>query len=1148
MRRVQVGFLILTALLVASRALPAGGAEVEEPWLAKIGSLQGHVEARLAGTSHWATVKLNDTYRPGDMIRLHENSRASIVLPNDIILRLDQNTTITLSAPEKERTSLIDIIRGAVYFFSRIPRTLRIATPFVNGTTEGTEFFVKVESDRALLSVFEGKLLAENKAGTLVLGSGQTAIALANQPPIPRVEVRPRDAVHWALYYPFILHYQPKDFQGGADGGWQAMVRRSMEFYWQGDLARALSAIGEIAERVEDPRFFVYRAGLFLSVGRADRAMLDLERALQLDPSNGDAFALRSIVALTQNRKDEAIELASKAERLSPMSPAAKTALSYAQQAHFDLQSALSSMEESLKLDPGNALTWARIAELHLSLGYLDRALKAAQEAASLNPHLARTQTVLGFAYLTQIKTKESREAFEKAILLDQADPLPRLGLGLARIRDGNLDEGRGDIEIAVSLDPNNSLMRSYLGKAYYEEKRGKLAANQFTLAKELDPLDPTPWFYDAIQKQTLNRPVEALQDLQKSIELNDNRAVFRSRLVLDEDLAARSASIARIYTDLGFQQRALAEGWNSLNTDPTNYSAHRFLADSYSSRPRHEIARVSELLQSQLLQPSNINPIQPRLAESNLALMSTGGPGTLSFNEYNPLFNRDQVAFQGSLLGGENSTYGGEGVLSGIYKKASFSVGYTDFRTEGWKPNAEQKDNIANAFLQLELSPQTSIQAEYRYRDSLREDVKLNFFRDNDLPFFREETQVKTLRVGGRHAFSPGSILIGNFQYSNFPYYQFNRLFLDPADFGLTPPPVEDFYDFDGKDDAFSGELSYLNRSKYVDIVSGAGAFRIHSESLFTNRFYWPGMTPSFLFTFPSRFEEDVNHYNVYFYSYIKPLRNLTITFGASGDFYKSDDKIGGQDLDKNQFNPKFGATWTPFDGTTVRGAVFRTLKRTLITDQTLEPTQVAGFNQFFDDGNATEAWVYGAAVDQKLSQKIYAGAEFYRRDLEVPWYSFLEGTPVVKEAQWNEYLGRAYLYWIPHKWLAFRMEYGYEKFIYDDKVNLTDARKVETHSVPFGVNFFHPFGLFAKLQATYYYQSGIFNRFPTTTFESGQDEFCLVDAAIGYRLPNRYGILTVGATNLFDKKFEYFEVDYKNSRIQPARQAFCRITFALP
>jgi hypothetical protein len=93
--------------------------------------------------------------------------------------------------------------------------------------------------------------------------------------------------------------------------------------------------------------------------------------------------------------------------------------------------------------------------------------------------------------------------------------------------------------------------------------------------------------------------------------------------LLLDQDLAARSASVARIYRDLGFEQRALVEGWKSLNTDPANYSAHRLLDDVYSALPRHEIARVSELLQSQLLQPLNITPVPLQLAEeSNLLIL----------------------------------------------------------------------------------------------------------------------------------------------------------------------------------------------------------------------------------------------------------------------------------------------------------------------------------------------------------------------------------------------------------------------------------------------------------------------------------------------------------------------------------------------
>ena len=212
---------------------------------------------------------------------------------------------------------------------------------------------------------------------------------------------------------------------------------------------------------------------------------------------------------------------------------------------------------------------------------------------------------------------------------------------------------------------------------------------------------------------------------------------------------------------------------------------------------------------------------------------------------------------------------------------------------------------------------------------------------------------------------------------------------FFDAADFGLPPPPVQDFTDDDIDSNAYSGELSYLFRSQYVDMVSGAGYFYIDQDITFTENLIWPGPPPIDLGTFPSKLDQDIDHYNIYLYSYIKPIEKLMLTVGASGDFYDADDKDDALDLDRNKFNPKFGITWYPFDGTTVRGAVFKTFKRTLITDQTLEPTQVAGFNQFFDDGNATEAWVYGVGVDQKFSQNIYAGAEFLYRDLSVPFFT---------------------------------------------------------------------------------------------------------------------------------------------------------------
>jgi tetratricopeptide (TPR) repeat protein len=1101
MKQVKAVLFILISLASLFMSFPAtivGAAETCDEWVAKVVSVQGVVQAQKAGEQDWVPVNINDTYCLGDIIRVLELSRAAVVLRNEATLRLDQNTTINFVGPEKEQTLLLKLLSGAAHFFSRIPRSLKVATPFVNGAVEGTEFLVRVEREQTFLSIFKGKVAATNDAGRLLLVSGQSAVAERGKAPAMRVVVRPRDAVQWALYYPPVSYF-PKG----------------------------------VREDRSDPRFLAYNASQLLAVGRVDEADAEIGRALRLNPNYSDAFALQAIIAVVKNERDEALSAAQQAVKADPNSATAQIALSYAQQASFDLEGARASLEKAVQLEPKNALAWARLAELQASFGYLTQSVESAEKAVALDPNVSRTQTVLGFANLTKVRTQQAKEAFEKAIELDQADPLPRLGLGLAKIRRGDLEAGRAEIEIAASLDPNNSLIRSYLGKAFFEEKRTDLDGPEFEIAKELDPKDPTPFFYDAIRKQTINRPVEALRDFQKSIELNDNRAVYRSKLKLDSDAAARQSSLARIYGDLGFQQLALVEGWKSVNTDPTNYSAHRFLADSYAVRPRHEIARVSELLQSQLLQPTNITPIQPRLAESNLFLIGAQGPGSLSFNEFNPIFNRNGAAAQFGTLVGENDTIGGEFVLSAIQNNLSWSLGYTLFDTDGWRENADQDDKIANAFLQYELSYKTSIQAEYRYRETEKGDTQLRFFEDDFLPDLDQREENQLIRLGFRHAFAPGSNLLGNFMYQH-------------GEFDREDDPVPGVVNVDTDSDAddYSGELSYLLRSNYINLVTGAGYFDIDAKSDITTTITPP--FPPITIVNEIRSDGDVEHANAYLYSYIDLPMDLTFTVGGSYDDFEADDE---DTKDRDQFNPKFGITWNPFSGTTLRGAAFRVLTRTLITDQTLEPTQVAGFNQFYDDAAATDSWLYGGAIDQKFTQSIYGGAEYTFRDSSVPFNDVSGPTAQLNTVDWDEKKFRSYLFWTPHDWVALRAEYLWERFERDEDFG-AGVKTVETYYVPLGINFFHPIGLSAGLTGTYVDQQGSFSRLnaPPGTFENGDDNFWLVDAAIKYRFPKRYGFFTVGVRNLTDEDFEYWDSDIDNPRIQPDRYFFANFTLAVP
>jgi tetratricopeptide (TPR) repeat protein len=130
--------------------------------------------------------------------------------------------------------------------------------------------------------------------------------------------------------------------------------------------------------------------------------------------------------------------------------PAAALALSYAQQSGFDVEAALATLQVAVTSRPDDALLWARLSELYLSVGELERALDAAQQAEQRNPGLARTQSVLGFANLTQIRIPQAKAAFERAIELDPqfAKAYWRLAVFWANQMSETLI-GAGTVEIA---------------------------------------------------------------------------------------------------------------------------------------------------------------------------------------------------------------------------------------------------------------------------------------------------------------------------------------------------------------------------------------------------------------------------------------------------------------------------------------------------------------------------------------------------------------------------------------------------------------------------------------------------------------------------------------------------------------------------
>ena len=212
-------------------------------------------------------------YCLGDAVRLGVLSRAAIVLRDGGVMRLDQNTTITFTPPPERAGTWIDLVTGAAHFFTRTPRRLRVTTPFVNGSVEGTEFLVEVEVAEARISVWEGRVLAENAQGSLTLAPEQSAAARAGQAPM----LRPiKVTAHRRRLLGSLLSARPRPASGGLPGPAGRGLARgcaALDCRRAGRRSRGrVREPRELPDPVTDPRIATYRASLFLSVGRVAEA------------------------------------------------------------------------------------------------------------------------------------------------------------------------------------------------------------------------------------------------------------------------------------------------------------------------------------------------------------------------------------------------------------------------------------------------------------------------------------------------------------------------------------------------------------------------------------------------------------------------------------------------------------------------------------------------------------------------------------------------------------------------------------------------------------------------------------------------------------------------------------------------------------
>ncbi|MEJ2559350.1 MAG: tetratricopeptide repeat protein [Anaerolineae bacterium] len=342
-----------------------------------------------------------------------------------------------------------------------------------------------------------------------------------------------------------------------------------------------------------------YRGGVYYYRGQLDQALAEVSKAIQLDPGYGRAY--RGLGTIYRALDDLAQAEAAYTKGLELERDNKDKAILYTNRGQVyaendDLGSALSDMNQALRLDPTYARGYASRCKAYRLMHELDAALADCNQALELSPNYAWAYNERGLVYEAADEVKKALADYEKSTELDPDYAWPHNNQGVVLAKMDRLDEALERFSRAIALfsDPEDQAVAySNRCNAYrlMEDFDGALADCE--RATELDPTNVSAYDRRVLIYRESKDYDGMMDDLSVAIGL--------------EPTAGRYQKRAWVYSETGNYQAAITDYETAIELDPGDAAAYNSLAWLYADTLETNLERALELAQRAVeLQPEN--------------------------------------------------------------------------------------------------------------------------------------------------------------------------------------------------------------------------------------------------------------------------------------------------------------------------------------------------------------------------------------------------------------------------------------------------------------------------------------------------------------------------------------------------------------
>ncbi len=214
--------------------------------------------------------------------------------------------------------------------------------------------------------------------------------------------------------------------------------------------------LGRLSKEPRNARLLLLAAKTYALNNNVPKVEEMLKKAIEVNPSDPEAYALLGNLYVSQRRVQDAIEELKRVTQLEPRSVGAHTMLGFLAFSLKDIPTAQKAWERAVEIDRGAAAAANNLAWVYAEHGgNLDIALQLARTAAAKYPDQPEVIDTLGWIYYKKDLVPLAMPNLERSVQKSPSNPIYLYHLGMAYARQGEDAKARQSLDRALKIQPD---------------------------------------------------------------------------------------------------------------------------------------------------------------------------------------------------------------------------------------------------------------------------------------------------------------------------------------------------------------------------------------------------------------------------------------------------------------------------------------------------------------------------------------------------------------------------------------------------------------------------------------------------------------------------------------------------------------------